>query len=110
MTSVDCSRSYRSPCAWLLAVAILGLVYPASAAEQDLSSWSQIFINHDFDEHWSVSAQLEGRYKDDISNLDEIVVKPAAYYRFTDWLKLGVQEKVWVDGSKLAPDGRFDAE
>lgn len=76
-----------------MVVALLGVARVASAADQDLALWSVAFVNHEFDERWSVSLQAEGRFKDDISTFDEFVVKPAGYFRFTDWAQLGIGYK-----------------
>ncbi|NOQ84102.1 MAG: DUF2490 domain-containing protein [Myxococcales bacterium] len=78
----------------VLVAALLGAPQTASAFEtdvkQDLALWSLAFVNHDFDDHWSVSFQTEVRVKDEVTSLDEAVFKAGGYYRFNDWLELGI--------------------
>jgi hypothetical protein len=77
--------------------ALLGGAQTASAFEsdvkQDLSLWSLAFVNEDFGKNWSVSFQTEVRVKDEVTSLDEAIFKPGAYYRFNDWLELGIGYK-----------------
>jgi hypothetical protein len=85
----------KSASMWVLVVATLlisgsGL---ARADDDDLASWSLLFANHDFDDRWAVSLQVEARFRDDISESDELVVKPAGYFRFNKWLQLAAGYK-----------------
>jgi hypothetical protein len=50
----------------------------------DLQSWNTVRITHPIDEKWSVALQNEARFNDDISRLDEYVVKLYAHHIFTD--------------------------
>jgi hypothetical protein len=81
----------------VLFAAFLGGTQTASAFEsptkQDLALWSLAFVNHDFDDHWSVSFQTEVRAKDEVTSLDEAIFKPGGFYRFNDWLELGIGYK-----------------
>ncbi len=64
-----------------------------SPTKQDLALWSLAFVNHEFDKHWSLSFQTEVRAKDRVTSLDEAIFKPAGFYRFRDWLELGIGYK-----------------
>jgi hypothetical protein len=77
----------------VILVALLGAVRAVSAAEQDLALWSLASVNHEFNEHWSASFQTELRLDQDISAFQELVLKPAGYYRFNDWAQLGIGYK-----------------
>ena len=79
----------------LLALALAALpVSPACAGTNtDFQQWSLIFVNHHLDDRWSASMQFENRLRDDASEIDKQVYKPAGYYQFTDTLQLGVGYK-----------------
>ena len=83
--------------------ALLGVTGTASAFEsptkQDLALWSVAFVNHDFGRRWSASFQTEVRANDNVTALDEVILKPGGYYRFRDWLELGIGYKyIYKDG------------
>jgi hypothetical protein len=77
--------------------ALLGGAQTASAFEsdvkQDLALWGLAFVNEDFGKNWSVSFQTEVRVRDEVTSLDEAIFKPGGYYRFNDWLELGIGYK-----------------
>ena len=87
----------RAAAAAVMVVTLLGGPRTASAFESDvqqsLALWSLAFVSHDFDEHWSVSFQTEVRVKDEVTTLDEAIFKAGGFYRFNDWLELGVGYK-----------------
>jgi hypothetical protein len=99
MTRYETPRSLARQVAAVavLLAAFLGGTQTASAFEsptkQDLALWSLSFVNHDFDDHWSVSFQTEVRVKDEVTSLDEAIFKPGGFYRFNDWLELGIGYK-----------------
>jgi hypothetical protein len=99
MTRYETPRSLARQVAAVavLFAAFLGGTQTASAFEsptkQDLALWSLAFVNHDFDDHWSVSFQTEVRVKDEVTSLDEAIFKPGGFYRFNDWLELGIGYK-----------------
>ena len=72
-------------------IACLGFAgfQPAIAADNDFQQWSLVFANHNFANNWSASMQVESRWSDDKNAFDEVIVKPAGYYRFTDRFQLG---------------------
>jgi hypothetical protein len=91
-------RSYKArPIMAVMALTLLGAPGTASAFESDvqqkLALWSLAFVNHEYDEHWSTSFQTEVRVKDEVTTLDEAIFKPGGYYRFNDWLELGIGYK-----------------
>jgi len=71
------------------AIMLLAASPPAQAKDSDLQFWNPVFVNHDFANSWSASMQVEQRWSNDDSALDELVFKPGGYYRFTDKLQLG---------------------
>jgi hypothetical protein len=79
------------------ALTLVATLLPAVAAHADTKSdfqqWTLWFGNHHLDETWSVSMQFENRLRDDASEVDKQIYKPAGYYAFTDTLKLGVGYK-----------------
>ena len=76
-----------------LAILILALAMaaplPARGAEQDLQQWSLILFNHHIDERWAASFQVENRVADNITQFNELILKPAGYYQFTKSLNFG---------------------
>jgi hypothetical protein len=91
-------RSYKArPIMAVMALTLLAAPGTASAFESDvqqkLALWSLAFVNHEYDEHWSTSFQTEVRVKDEVTTLDEAIFKPGGYYRFNDWLELGIGYK-----------------
>ena len=69
-------------------------ITPAKAGtNNDIQQWSLIFVNHHFTDKWSASMQVENRLRDDASEVDKQVYKPAGYYLFTETLQLGVGYK-----------------
>jgi hypothetical protein len=84
---------------WWVSLPLLYLVsvaHVADAVEQDVQQWSLLFANHHFDERWAGSFQIENRMRDDISEFDELILKPGGYYRFTDTVNFGVGYKYQV--------------
>jgi hypothetical protein len=63
----------------------------AVAADDDLQFWFPVQVVHPFGDSWTVSMQAEVRLQDDISEFDELVLKPALNYHFNEhWaLSLG---------------------
>ena len=73
--------------AWMLglsATLITGL--QAREAEEDLRIWAPMEFIHPLGEDWSVSLQVESRVRDNVSEFDEVVYKPAVNYHFKDWV------------------------
>jgi hypothetical protein len=64
-----------------------------SDTNQDFQQWSLFFLNHDFDERWAASMQVENRTAQDMSRQDLLILKPGGYYRFSDELNFGVGVK-----------------
>lgn len=81
----------------IVAATFLGAPQTAFAFEsdvkQDLALWSLAFVNHDLGDDWSLSFQTEVRVKDEVTSLDEAIFKLGGYYRFNDWLELGIGYK-----------------
>jgi hypothetical protein len=50
----------------------------------DNQSWNTARITHLIDENWSVSLQNEARFTEDMSNLDEYIIKLYAHHKFSD--------------------------
>ena len=90
MLAISANFVYR----WAVTVFILLMLTPFmpswAGTQNDFQQWSLIFVNHHLDERWSASMQIENRLRDDASEVDKQVYKPAGYYAFTDTLKLGV--------------------
>jgi hypothetical protein len=80
-----------------IALAVIVCLLPAYAAQadtdNDFQQWSLFFANHHLGETWSASIQVENRLRDDASEVDKQIFKPAGYYRFTDTLQLGAGYK-----------------
>jgi len=85
------SRRWK-PCI-LLSLAILSITPARAGTNNDLQQWSLIFVNHHLTDKWSASMQVENRLRDDASEVDKQIYKPAGYYLFTDTLQLGVGYK-----------------
>ena len=51
---------------------------------RDNQSWNTVRITHPIDNKWSVSLQNEARWTEDMTNLDEYVVKLYAHHKFSD--------------------------
>ena len=62
---------------------------PAVGAEQDFQSWNVVEYTHRIDDSWALGMQGEVRLEDNISQYSEIILKPAAYYYFSDEFYLG---------------------
>jgi hypothetical protein len=65
----------------------------ARGAEQDLQNWSLVNFHHHFDERWAAAFQVENRVADNITQFDELILKPGGYYRFSKLLKFGLGYK-----------------
>ena len=75
----------------VLVVALAGLALvmaaPAGRAD-DLQQWSSLKVTHPLDERFELSLLLEGRFGDDISEVDTVIVRPDIGYHLTDHVKL----------------------
>lgn len=80
---------------FFLALTLATLIAPPVLAgtNNDFQQWSLIFVNHHLNDKWSASMQFENRLRDDASEVDKQIYKPAGYYQFTDTLQLGVGYK-----------------
>ena len=52
----------------------------AQAADQDLQLWFPLQVIHPIKEKWALSMQVEVRFKDDITEFSELVLKPGVHY------------------------------
>jgi hypothetical protein len=77
----------------ILLVCVLPAFATQADTQNDFQQWSLFFANHHLGDTWSASIQLENRLRDDASEVDKQIFKPAGYYRFTDTLQLGVGYK-----------------
>lgn len=62
---------------------------PVLAAKQDGGQWTVFFVNHQFNSPWAASFQAENRLADNMSSFDELILKPAGYYRLNQVWNLG---------------------
>jgi hypothetical protein len=76
----------------LLIVTLLGWQI-CQAADSDLQLWSVGFVNHDFNDTWAASMQLENRISNDGSDKDATIIKPGGYYRINPRLQFGLGYK-----------------
>ena len=59
-----------------------GSISPLRAdTNNDFQQWSLIFVNHHINEKWSANMQAENRLRDNASERDKRVYKPAGYYQ-----------------------------
>ena len=73
---------------------LIMLTAPVGAdTNNDFQQWSLIFVNHELSDKWAASMQFENRLRDNASDVDKRIYKPAGYYQFTDTLQLGVGYK-----------------
>jgi hypothetical protein len=77
----------------LLLWCLLPVLTAQADTQNDFQQWTLFFANHHLNETWSASIQLENRLRDDASEVDKQIFKPAGYYRFTDTLQLGMGYK-----------------
>lgn len=66
---------------------------PAMSAEDDLAFWSLARYQHRFSDVWGAEMQAEVRFNDDISQLDEVLLKPSLRYYFLDKYSLSLGYK-----------------
>ncbi|MEP4484912.1 MAG: DUF2490 domain-containing protein [Halioglobus sp.] len=85
-------RFPKTLCVLLLLLASFASTSKADT-NNDFQQWSLIFVNHHINDKWSASMQVENRLRDNASERDKQVYKPAGYYQFTDTLQLGVGYK-----------------
>jgi len=52
--------------------------------DRDNQSWNTVRITHPINTKWSVSLQNEARFTEDMTNLDEYIVKLYAHHKFSD--------------------------
>jgi hypothetical protein len=64
-----------------------------AAADRDVAQWSLINLTHRFNDDWGAAAQAEIRFDDHISRKDELVLKPAVFYYFSDDLSVALGYK-----------------
>jgi len=71
----------------LIMLAFLLSIEPVLAQDygtnRDNQSWNTIRITHPIDNKWSVSLQNEARFTDNMSSLDEYIVKLYAHHKFS---------------------------
>lgn len=68
----------------IVVLTMLGRPTEAGAADPDLQMWAPIQLIHPFSERCSASMQIEPRLKDNISELNELVYKPALNFHFNE--------------------------
>jgi hypothetical protein len=68
----------------LLALPVEYLSAQDYGTNHDLQSWNTLRITHPIDDLWSLSLQNELRFTDDISTLDEYIVKFYAHRKFSE--------------------------
>jgi len=70
---------------FILLTALAGNVAAQSyGTNHDNQSWNTVRITHPIDEQWSVSLQNEARYTENMTNMDEYIIKLYAHYKFSD--------------------------
>lgn len=65
---------------WLAALSFSLGISAIHAAEQDLQLWFPVQVIHPIKEKWALAMQAEVRFKDDISEFSELVLKPGLHY------------------------------
>jgi hypothetical protein len=78
------------------AVAVLTLLLDtkdAKSAEPDLQLWFPVQVVHPLGEDWTVSMQTELRLRNEISELSELIYKPALNYHFSPTWAMSVGYK-----------------
>jgi hypothetical protein len=106
----------------ILFIAFCVAIVPAASAEQDLQSWNAVEYTHRVDENWALGLQGEVRFKDNISTYSEAILKPAAYYYFSDEFYLGLgykhisendkanEQDIWQEIHLKQPLGRLELQ
>jgi hypothetical protein len=77
------ARTSRLVVALLVGAFAMASVLAADGVEQDLQQWTLFRVSDPIGERWTFSFQAEGRFADDISEVDEVIVKPYATYEFS---------------------------
>ncbi|MEM7223062.1 MAG: DUF2490 domain-containing protein [Pseudomonadota bacterium] len=57
-------------------------------ADDDLQQWSVLKVTHPLDERIDLSLMLQGRFADDISEVDVVIVRPDIGYHLSDHVTL----------------------
>lgn len=73
----------RNKISGLLAAASLA-VSPAFAYDHDTQAWLGLFANKKLDERWSLYAEGQGRYGDEIGRLSQTLLRTGVGYKLTD--------------------------
>ena len=88
--------------AWtaLLAAALLGpdAVGPAEAGstETDVQQWTTASATHHFTHDWSAGLFVQGRFRDDNSEEDQLLVSPTIRYGFAEGWTAGLGYRAWI--------------
>ncbi|MBY8977080.1 DUF2490 domain-containing protein [Rhodobacteraceae bacterium NNCM2] len=69
------------------------IAVPAQSVEPDLQSWNILKADIRLADHWGVALEAEMRIADDISEVDEIQLKPTMNYLFDDHMIFGAGYK-----------------
>ena len=77
----------------VIGLSLLQAISARADTDNDFQQWSLIYVNHHLNNKWSTSMQVENHLRDDASEEDKQIFKPAGYYAFTDTLQLGMGYK-----------------
>ena len=66
-----------------LLAAGLALAPALHAAENDVQLWPVVTINHGLGEHWGAHLQTRVRFDDDVSQVKDVLVRPARVSVYT---------------------------
>jgi hypothetical protein len=77
-------KSLQIPLLLLIVLVAENLSANDYGTNRDNQSWNTLRITHPIDEKWSVSLQNEARFTEDMTNLDEYVVKLYAHHNFSE--------------------------
>jgi hypothetical protein len=75
------ANRYRKKRLLMLLLCLLPAFAAQADTQNDFQQWTLWFGNHHLDETWSVSMQVENRLRDDASEVDKQIFKPAGTHR-----------------------------
>ncbi len=81
--------------AWTLATAVALEVHAGSTVNQDFRLWSPVYLTFPLSPTFVGYMEVNPRFGDDVSELDQLLLRPAIGYKLTDHLSLW-QGYAWI--------------